>query len=483
MPDRDLSYPPEARGQWSSGLMFTLAAAGSAIGLGNIWKFPYLAGKYGGGAFVLLYLFFILLVGIPILAAEIAIGRQARRNPVGAFKVLGGGNPLWTSVGVLGVLSGFVILSYYSVVAGWTLDYFSKSAWGVYMGADAARIQALFSEMMANPWDQVVWHTVFMAATIAIVLSGVKEGLERWIAVLMPLLVLILLLLVAYSLLAGDARKGLSYLFVPHWSRLVLDANGNYTARPMLEALGQAFFSLSLGMGAVLTYGSYLRTQESIPKSAIQVAFFDTAIALLAAVAIFPILFRYDLDPTVAGPGLAFKVLPMAFSKLPAGRFIGTAFFALLFFAALTSSISLLEVVVAYFIDDRRWARKTAALIMGFVIWALGIPSALSYNLLGGFTLFRDRQGQGLPFLDSVDLLATNYMLPIGGFFIALFAGWRHRAVARRQLVDVSGSSRFHGLWSFVVRFVTPLAVGLLILSMLDRQFGLMERIFRPGVR
>jgi len=236
-------------------------------------------------------------------------------------------------------------------------------------------------------------------------------------------------------------------------------------------------------MGAMLTYGSYLGNQESIPKSAIQVAFFDTIIALLAAVAIFPILFRYDLDPMVAGPGLAFKVLPMAFSQLPGGRLIGTGFFALLFFAALTSSISLLEVVVAHFIDDRKWARKTAALAMGFVIWALGIPSALSYNLLGGFTLFRDRQGQGLPFLDSVDLLATNYMLPIGGFFIALFAGWRHRALARTQLAEVSGSGHFHGLWSFFIRFVTPLAVGLLILSMFDRQFGLLEKIFGATMR
>lgn len=483
MATREPSVSLEARGLWSSGLMFILAAAGSAIGLGNIWKFPYLAAKYGGGAFVVLYLFFVFLVGLPILSAEIVIGRQARRNPVGAFKALGGGNPFWTSVGGLGVLSGFVILSYYSVVGGWTLDYFSKSAWGAYMGADADRIQSLFADMMANPWDQAVWHTVFMGATVAIVLSGVREGLERWIAVLMPLLVLILLLLVGYALVAGDARQGLTYLFVPHWSRLVLDGNGAFTARPVLEALGQAFFSLSLGMGAMLTYGSYLGDQESIPKSAVQIAFFDTAIALLAAVAIFPILFRYDLDPMVAGPGLAFKVLPLAFSQLPAGQLIGTAFFALLFFAALTSSISLLEVVVAHFIDDRKWSRKAAALAAGLVIWALGIPSAFSYNLLGGFTLFRDRQGQGMPFLDSVDLLATNYMLPIGGFFIALFAGWRHRTLAKRQLADLSGSTAFHAFWSALIRFVTPLAVGLLILSMIDRQFGFLEKIFGAGLR
>lgn len=462
--------------------MFTLAAAGSAIGLGNIWKFPYMAAKYGGGAFVLLYLVFVVLVGIPILAAEILIGRQARSNPVGAFKSLGDGNPFWTSVGGLGVLSGFVILSYYSVVGAWTLDYFSKSAWGAYMGADADKIQSLFTEMMANPWDQAVWHTVFMAATAAIVLSGVKEGLERWIAVLMPLLVLILLLLVGYALIAGDARRGLTFLFVPHWSRLVFDGDGAFTARPVLEALGQAFFSLSLGMGAMLTYGSYLGDHENIPKSAVRVAFFDTAIAVLAAVAIFPILFRYDLDPMVAGPGLAFKVLPLAFSQLPAGRLIGTAFFALLFFAALTSSISLLEVVVAHFIDDRKWTRKAAALAAAVVIWALGIPSALSYNLLSGFTLFHDRQGQGMPFLDSVDLLATNYMLPIGGFFIALFAGWSRRAVAKRQLEDLSGSRTFHALWSVFIRFITPLAVGVLILSMIDRQFGFLERLFGAAV-
>lgn len=477
MANRDSNSPLEQRGLWSSGFMFTLAAAGSAVGLGNIWKFPYLAAKYGGGAFVLLYLGCVVLIGIPLLAAEILIGREARRNPVGAFRILGRGSKFWTSIGFLGVASGFVILSYYSVVAGWTLDYFSKSAWGTYIGASPDRINALFSEMMANPWDQVVWHTIFMAATIGIVMLGVKEGLERWIAVLMPLLVVILVLLVAYALVAGDARAGLGYLFVPHWEKLVTNASGAYTPRPMLEAMGQAFFSLSLGMGAMLTYGSYLGDRESISASAIQVAVFDTLVALLAAVAIFPILFQYNLDPTAGGPGLAFQVLPLAFSQMPGGRFIGTGFFALLFFAALTSSISLLEVVVAHFIDDRKWARRTATLMMGAVIWVLGLPSAFSYNLLHGVTLLRDKEGQGMAILDSIDLVATNYMLPVGGLFIALFAGWFLKDTVKRQLLDLAGSQRFYRVWRVLIRYFTPVAVALLILFMVDKHIGVLESL------
>jgi NSS family neurotransmitter:Na+ symporter len=458
--------------------MFILAAAGSAIGLGNIWKFPYLAGKYGGGAFVLMYLACIGLVGIPILVAEILIGRASRRNPVGAFRVLSSKNRFWTAVGFLGVASGFVILSYYSVVGGWTTDYFTKSAAGNYLGAEPARIGELFAQMLANPWEQAVWHTVFMAATIGIVIFGVKEGLERWIEVLMPLLFVLMVVLVIYGLTAGDAAGGLRYLFYPDWSKLVTNAAGEYTPRPMLEAMGQAFFTLSLGMGAMITYGSYLGDGESIPASAVMVALLDTVIALLASIAIFTIVFQYDLDPTAAGPGLVFQVLPLAFSQMPGGRFIGTAFFLLLAFAALTSAISLLEVVVAYFIDDRRWARRTATVVMGTVIWMLGLFSALSYNVLENVTLLQDKEGRGMPILDSIDLVATNYMLPVGGFFIALFAGWSLRQEVRSgQLIPVRGSRLSFDLWLAVIRYVAVVAVGILILFMVDDHLGIVESI------
>ncbi len=473
-PGAGLDGPP--RGMWSSRFMFILAAAGSAIGLGNIWKFPYMAGKYGGGAFVLMYLACIGVIGVPILVAEILIGRASRKNPVGAFSVLSERNRFWTAVGFLGVASGFVILSYYSVVGGWTVDYFTMSAAGSYLEENPGRISEMFNQMLANPWEQAVWHTVFMAATMGIVLFGVKEGLERWIEVLMPLLFVLLGVLVVYGLVAGDAAGGLRYLFFPDWSKLVTNAAGEYTPRPMLEAMGQAFFTLSLGMGAMITYGSYLGNRESIPASAGMVVLLDTAIALFASIAIFTIVFEYGLDPTAAGPGLVFQVLPLAFSKMPGGRFIGTAFFLLLSFAALTSAISLLEVVVAHFIDDRKWARRAATLIMGTVIWALGLFSAFSYNLLENVTLLKDKEGRGMPILDSIDLVATNYMLPIGGFFIALFAGWfMRREIREEQLLDKSGSRAFYRAWLVVTRYLTPVAVGMLILFMIDKHLGLVE--------
>ena len=467
-----------ARGMWSNRLMFILAAAGSAIGLGNIWKFPYIAGRYGGGAFVLMYLACIAMIGIPILVAEILIGRGSRKNPVGALSVLSGGNKFWTSVGFLGVASGFVILSYYSVVGGWTVDYFAKSASGAYLGANPETIKEIFGEMLANPWEQAVWHTVFMAVTMGIVIFGVKEGLERWIEVLMPLLLVLLGVLVVYGLVAGDAAGGLGYLFLPDWSKLVTNTAGEYTPRPMLEAMGHAFFTLSLGMGAMITYGSYLGDRENIAASAVMVALLDTLIALLASIAIFTIVFKYDLDPTAAGPGLVFQVLPLAFSQMPGGRFIGTAFFLLLSFAALTSAISLLEVVVAHFIDDRKWARRTATVIMGTVIWGLGLFSAFSYNLLENVTLLEDKEGGAMPILDSVDLIATNYMLPIGGFFIALFAGWFiKREVRERQLLDEKSSRAFYKAWLLVTRYLTPVAVALLILFMIDKHLGIAEAL------
>lgn len=467
---------------WSSRFMFILAAAGSAIGLGNIWKFPYIAGRYGGGAFVLMYLGCIALIGVPILVSEILIGRESRKNPVGALSLLGKGNPFWTAVGFLGVASGFAILSYYSVVAGWTMDYFIKSASGAYLGASPETIDDIFSNMLANPREQMIWHTAFMGATMAIVIFGVKEGLERWIVVLMPALLLILVMLVIYGLVAGDAMGGLNYLFVPDWSKLVTNSAGEYTPRPMLEAMGHAFFTLSLGMGAMITYGSYLGDDENLLSSAVMVAFLDTAIALLASIAIFTILFKYNLDPMAAGPGLVFKVLPLAFSQMPGGRYIGTAFFLLLSFAALTSAISLLEVVVAHFIDDRKWARRAATLIIGTVIWALGIFSALSYNVLGNVKIFKDKEGQGMAILDSVDLLATNYMLPVGGLFIALFAGWfMNRESVKKQVTEGGGSPGLYKVWLVILKYVTPVAVMILVLFMIDSHLGVMDRILGGG--
>ena len=470
------------RGLWSSRLMFILAAAGSAIGLGNIWKFPYIAGKYGGGAFVLFYLLCIALIGVPVLVSEILIGRQGRKNPVGSFKKLSGGNPMWMAVGFLGVASGFVILSYYSVVAGWSIDFIWKSAGGSYIGAGPEAIDGLFTGLIGDWKLQLGWHTLFMVLTVGIVIFGVREGLERWIGILMPLLFVLLIVMVIYGLVAGDAVGGLKFLFKPNWDALFFyHENGvrHFTARPMLEAMGHAFFTLSLGMGAMITYGSYLGDDEDLAKSAIMVAVLDTVIAIFASIAIFTILFAHNPDLIdKAGPGLVFYAMPLAFSEMWGGRVIGTAFFTLLSFAALTSGISLLEVVVAYFIDDRKWKRRVATLIMGAVIWGLGIFSALSFNVLEDWKLMPDKAGNRMSFFDSVDLLATNYMLPIGGFFIALFAGWFvKKKYLEKQLLEGGGSESFYRVWSVLVKYVTPVLVFVLILFMVDLHLGFIARI------
>jgi len=464
----------EKRGLWSSGLMFILAAAGSAIGLGNVWRFPYITGTYGGGAFVLFYLGCVLVVGYPLLVAEVVIGRSARKNPVGAFKTLSQGNKFWTLVGFLGIFSGFVILSYYSVVAGWTLDYFAKFVTNDFAGKGRDEIISAFNQMISDPARQLTWHSIFMGATIGIVIFGIKEGLERWIEILMPLLFLSLLILLVYGLVRGDAVGALRFLFEPDWKKLVLTKSGEFTPRPMMEAMGQAFFSLSLGMGAMITYGSYLGDEVRISRACTMIVFLDTLIALVAGIAIYTILFANKLEPA-QGPGLTFMVLPLAFVQMGGvGRVLAICFFLLLAFAALTSAISLLEVVTAFFIDDLKLSRRWATLLGGMGIYLLGIFSALSYNLLKGVHIFRDKDGNPMPVLDSLDLLATNYLLPIGGFFIAFFLGWfMDKVEKKRQFLEGKGSERFYKIWHFLIRYITPILVFILLVFEIDKHLGL----------
>jgi NSS family neurotransmitter:Na+ symporter len=453
--------------------MFILAAAGSAVGLGNIWRFPYMTGKYGGGAFVLLYLGIVVVVVYPILVAEIIIGREARRNPVGTFSRLTGRNPFWMCVGLLGVAAGFVILSYYSVVAGWTLDYFAKYVTNFFADKDTDQIPAVFGNLVSDPGAQVTWHTIFMGATIGIVIFGVREGLERWVELLMPALFILLLTLLVYGLWKGDAGAALRFMFYPDWGKLVTNELGQYTPRPMLESMGQAFFSLSIGMGAMITYGSYLADDVKVSSTAATVAILDTIVAIIAGVAIYTILFAYNLEPA-QGPGLVFKVLPLAFASMPGGRFIAIVFFILLGFAALTSAISLLEVVVAFFIDELKWTRRFATLLAGGVIYVLGIFSALSYNKLKGVTILHDKNGEGMSILDSMDLLANNYMLPLGGFFIALFLGWFiKKEIKKRQILEGQGGEFFYRVWNLVIKFIAPVAVAVLLVFMIDFHLGL----------
>jgi NSS family neurotransmitter:Na+ symporter len=438
------------RGLWTSRLGFIMASAGSAVGLGNIWKFPYITGMHGGGAFVLFFIFCIVAVGIPIMIAEMVIGRHTHKDPVGAFRKLRGGP--WTMVGWLGVTAGFVILSYYCVVAGWAVDYLWLALKGTFDGRHVQEVPELFTSLLASDLSQLFWQAVFMGATVWIVLGGVSNGLERANKLMMPVLFLILIVLAVRGLFSPGGPQALSFLFAPDWHKL--------DGAAMLEAMGHAFFSLSLGMGAMLTYGSYADDKTNIPNVAITVSIMDTCVALLSGIAIFPIVFTYGMAPA-AGPGLVFKTLPIIFSQMPGGTVIAILFFLLLVFAALTSSISLLEVVVAYYCDEKKWQRKTATLVMGLLIFLLGVPSALSNHLLGNVHFIGERN-----FLDSIDLLATNYILPLGGLLIAVFTGWVMTSrLARGELEKGAVNIHYYPLWHFLIRYVSPILVAIVFLS------------------
>ncbi len=438
----------QPRDHWATKLGFVLAASGSAIGLGNIWRFPYKAGQYGGGAFVIAYVVSVLIIGIPIMIAEFIIGRSAQKSPVGAFKQLSF-NPAWPLVGWLGVLSGFIILSYYSVVGGWILRYIWESGFHFFKEGSAGPI---FSGFLANPWQQLIWHGLFMFMTMIIVRGGITTGIERWSKLLMPSLLIILLILMINSLRFPGAGEGIQFILKPDFSKL--------TREGILEALGHAFFSLSLGMGAMLTYGSYLDKGTNISSSALEIVVLNTFYALMAGLMIFPIVFTYDVDPQV-GPGLFFITLPEVFARMPAGQLVAISFFVLVAFAAITSAISLLEVVVSYFIDELNWSRKKADYVMGTVIFLIGIPSALSWSSLKGVTLFGARD-----IFDSLDFLATNYMLPIGGFFIALFAGWiLTHGQKEAEIKRLENTFHFYDIWHFLVKYIAPLAVLVILLQ------------------
>ena len=429
---------PSSRGSWSGQLGFVLAAAGSAIGLGNIWMFPYRTGMNGGGAFVLVYLGAVLLIGVPLLLAEVMIGRATGRNPVGAFRVLRGGGP-WPLVGWLGVAAGFVILSFYGVVAGWALDYALRSATGS-LAPGPSDFDGTFAALAANGTRQVCWQALFMVVTIAVVARGIEQGIERANKVLMPLLFAFMLLLLGYSLNSEGAAEGLAFLLEPRFDELGWSG--------VLAALGQAFFSLSLGMGAMITYGSYLQRSQGLPRAVVTIAALDTGIAILAGLVIFPLVFSFDLEPG-AGPGLVFITLPRAFALMPASGFLATVFFSLLVFAALTSAISLLEVVVAFLIDEFAWTRSRSAWTAGLVIFLLGVPSATVAGFMG-----------------IVDDVATNWMLPIGGFFIAVFAGWVMSPAETEDAYRGLGTKApAIGLWRIGVRFLAPLAVATILLQ------------------
>ena len=434
-------------GTWSSRWTFILAATGSAVGLGNIWKFPYTAGESGGGAFVLIYLACIFVIGIPIMLGEIMIGRRGRSSPANTMKYLAkeaGTSKAWTLLGATGALAGLLILSFYSVIAGWAMAYIFDG----FQETSAAAIKDDFKNFQANPLALIFWHSLFIFITVTIVARGILKGLEAWINTLMPMLFVIIILLCIYAMQTGAFIEGLSYLFKPDFSKITSDV--------ILTALGQAFFTLSLGMGAIMAYGAYMPADQNIGKTALTVASLDTGVALLAGIAIFPIVFANGLEPS-SGPGLVFETLPIAFANMPLGSLFGTLFFILLSIAALSSSISLIEPGVAWLVESLKTKRSYAAIALGAFAWTLGVFSALSFNLIEEFKIYE------LNVFDFTDFLTSKIMLPMGGIFIAIFVGWVMKKQDVLDELQIEEGILFK-IWFFIIRFVAPVMVGMVLI-------------------
>ncbi len=504
------------RESWSGRWGFILAAAGSAIGLGNIWRFPYITGENGGGAFVLVYLLCIAIIGLPVMLCEMALGRHTQRNPVGAFRLLNpdscrmahaigtliflGGLFLlafrqwgwglialalgvsvfrwrWVVVGFMGVVAGFTILAFYSVVAGWTIGYIYQAAAGQLHFADVDAAKAAFSAFAGHPGWAIGCHFIFMVLCVAIVYKGVQGGIERWSKILMPLLFVLLIVLILRGLTLPGSRAGIQFYLSPDFSRI--------TGQSVLIALGHAFFSLSLGMGAMITYGSYVDKKQNLFGAALSIVILDTLAALLAGLAIFPAVFAEGFSPA-AGPGLVFQVIPAVFNRIPLGSLWAVLFFLLLTVAALTSGISLLEVVTAYFVDERNWPRRRAAIVMGAIIFALGALCAISvgdWDRLPALHALLQKTFGAVKgsFFDVLDHVSSNWLLPLGGLFISLFVGWiwgtrraaeevriGAEAYADTSLIRLMAGLNEPGersigspltLWGIFIRFISPAAV------------------------
>ncbi len=446
--------PSVEREHWKSSLGFILAAAGSAVGLGNIWRFPTLTGQNGGGGFVLLYVSIVLLVGLPLMYVELSMGRAAQRGPVGAFRALAP-HRAWQTLGYLFVLTGVVILSYYGVVAGWTLKYFGLA---VFEGFSKGSSEPNFQAFTQSGGVQVGFFLAFLALTAGIVFFGIKGGIERMSTVLMPMLFVLLLLLIVYALTLPTAVDGLCFYLIPD--------PASVSGKTFVFAAGQAFFSLSLGMGAMLTYGSYLSPGSNLVRSGLVVVLCDTAVAVMAGLLIFPVL---GGAPEKSGPGLVFVVLTDLFATLPAGRFVGALFFLLLAIAALTSTISLLEVAASYWMDERGWSRKKAVGVTAGLVLLLGVPSALSLGAVGGLGNVLTIGGKALGFLDLMDFFFGNVSLTLGGFLLILFAvfAWKRRCFEAELYTGAAVPPVARKVLFYVLAVVAPLCLGSILGYML----------------
>lgn len=434
---------------------FILAAMGSAVGLGNIWRFTFMAGENGGGAFIFFYFLFIIFLGIPCVIAMITIGRRGGHSPAGSTRALAlaeGKSEKWKFLGWVAITVGFLALTFFSVIAGWVLAYLPQSLMGTFVGITAEESVQLFDDIQASPLGMTFWHGIFMVLTMLIVARGVQNGLEKTVKVMMPALFIILLVLVLYGVLAGDISAALRFMFVPDFSRVNNDV--------VLLALGQAFFSLSVGGGGVMNYGSYLDKQASIPRSAFAIAGANVSVDMLAGLAIFPIVFAFAMEPA-SGPGLIFVTLPVALGQMPGGQIIGTLFLLLVLFAALSTSISMLESVVSRLVERPGASRKRMTLIAGGVAWFIGLGSVFSHNIWSDFTpLNFIPMFEGSTIFRIIDFFVVNNLILFSAFFITIFVGWVMSKEATREELGM-GDSLGYKTWLFIMRFLAPMAIFL----------------------
>lgn len=437
--------------QWASKLGFILATAGSAIGLGAIWKFPYIAGKSGGGAFLLIFLIFTIFIGLPILLAEFVIGRGSQKDAVSAYRFFAP-NSKWHSIGILGIITCFILLSFYSVVGGWILLYIVETVLGNMSNLSEAAYGEVFNSFIANPFYVIISQLIFMLITILVVAQGVQKGIERASKIMMPALFIAFIILIIRSLTLDNVSEGLNFFLYPDFS--------NLSSKTILFALGQSFFSISVGVSVMVTYSSYLSKQENLPKSALTIVLMNIFISILAGLAIFPAVFAFGFEPT-EGPGLLFVVLPAVFDQMPFGGFFLLIFLLLFLFATLTSAFSMVEIIVAAVTKGENRRRKRATWVTGILIFIAGIPAALSAGLLEDFTLFN------LSMFDFSDYLVSNILMPIGALLIALFIGFK---MPRKTLMEeiYSGSnygSKIFALWYLMIKYVVPIAIVIVFLD------------------
>jgi NSS family neurotransmitter:Na+ symporter len=450
-----MSVPNIKREVFSSGLAVFFATLGSAVGLGNIWKFPYLTGANGGGAFLFVYLICILLVGLPIMIGEFYIGRSTRKNTVGAFEKLKPGSA-WKHIGTMGVTASYLIMFFYSCVAGWVYFYLFKAIKGDFTAIDIGSAKAQFGDVVLGPIAPIIWQVIVLAVVAAILIAGVQKGIEKITKTLMPLLFVLIIVCDIRALTLPGAWDGVAFLFHVDFSKI--------TAAVILTALGLAFFKLSLGMGCMITYSSYFTDSNNLFQTAGKVALADTLVSMLAGLAIFPTVFSFGVEPG-AGPGLLFMTIPLVFSKIPFGNILLAAFFFLAAIAATTAMLSLVEVPVAYWSEERKLSRKTAVLLNVIIIAVIGVLATLSVDktsLLGGITFF----GKG--FFDIFDFLSSNIILPVGGLMISIFIGYMVKKEVLREELSNHGALKVNGiidLYHFIIRYITPALLVVVFLN------------------